>query len=750
MKFLDVFSGIGGFRMGLEQAGHTCIGHIEKDKYALASYKAIYDIKEDEYEGKDVTEIEDFTELKGKYDLLVGGFPCFSGDTLVTTITGVKPIKDIKVGERVLTHNSKFKEVLNVWKKESDDLYKIKYQGSDGLRVTGNHKLYVRSKTENGFTDAYWKECKDLDTDLDYLIVPSIKNAIGKSVQHISLEEAWILGRYAADGYIQDNKRTDSNTYNNKIVLCIGKSKIKDLEHIKEYHYTISKQRTVYKVILCSERLKNLAYNIGKGSANKKAGFMFTQSIEIIKEFLKGYYAGDGYLKDNKVKCSSVSKRLIYDISILHSIAYNSSFSISNFIPPKKKIIEGREVNQNPYWIFSSRIDSDSKGHMLEIEGEIWTKLKSKERIYNTHKVYDLEVKDEHTYTVNNIGVHNCQSFSIAGHRKGFNDTRGTMFFYLAKILEQTKPSFFLFENVKGLLSHDKGDTFEVILNTLDELGYNTSWNLFNSKDFGVPQNRERVYITGYLRGRGGREIFPIRQTSGKDYGNEYTNTVPTRFRGSGGETYIKSEQKIKQIGKFIQSSRKSPSRYRVFDETGISPTITTAQGGGLNPHIIDKGNNNTNKNKIISVGGGKSQGNKVYSPKGLSVTLSANGGGQGAKTGLYAIPIITPNRLKKRQHGRRYKTNGEPMFTLTAQDQHGVIINNKQKELGYRIRRLTPKECWRLQGFPDWAFERAKAIGTSDTQLYKQAGNAVTVNVVKAIGEEFKKMEKEIKNDSK
>lgn len=329
-----------------------------------------------------------------------------------------------------------------------------------------------------------------------------------------------------------------------------------------------------------------------------------------------------------------------------------------------------------------------------------------------------------------------CQSFSIAGHRKGFDDIRGTMFFYLAKILEQAKPPFFLFENVKGLLSHDKGKTFETIINTLDALGYNTQWQLLNSKDFGVPQNRERVYITGYLRKGSGREIFPLKRASRKDYGNEYTTTVTTS---------IKSEP------------------------------------------------------KVLRISGGRTQGNRVYSTKGLSCTLSANGGGQGAKTGLYAIPILTPDRINKRQNGRRYKTDGEPMFTLTAQDRHGVIIGEKDYTVKiknctkkgyqeakpgdginlaypesktrrgrvgdrvsntltasgnmgtldwdgkeYRIRRLTPKECWRLQGFPDWAFEKAREVGTSDTQLYKQAGNAVTVNVIQAIGDKLKEIEKE------
>lgn len=292
------------------------------------------------------------------------------------------------------------------------------------------------------------------------------------------------------------------------------------------------------------------------------------------------------------------------------------------------------------------------------------------------------------------------------------------------------------------------GGTFGVILTTLDALGYNTQWQLLNSKDFGVPQNRERVYITGYLREGSGREIFPLKRASRKDYGNEYATTVPTRYRGSGGETYIKSEQALLKLNK-------------------------------------------------------KPQAQTVYSTNGLACTLSANGGGQGGKTGLYAIPILTPNKIKTRQNGRRYKTDGEPMFTLTAQDRHGVIIGEKDytvkiknctkkgyqeakpgdginlaypesktrrgrvgdqvsntltanSNMGtldwngkeYRIRRLTPKECWRLQGFPDWAFEKAKEVGTSDAQLYKQAGNAVTVNVIQAIGQGLKILEDEIKEE--
>jgi len=382
-----------------------------------------------------------------------------------------------------------------------------------------------------------------------------------------------------------------------------------------------------------------------------------------------------------------------------------------------------------------------------------------------------------------------CQAFSVAGKRGGFNDTRGTLFFEIARIARILKPRYLLLENVKGLLNHAGGDTFFTILNTLAELGYWWEYQVLNSKDFGVPQNRERVFIVGHSRRFPRREIFPIAGTSG---------------------------QTIKQL-----------------------------------------------------VGG--PQGYRVYDPTGTSVTIASQTGGVGRETGLYAVPVLTPDRAEKRQNGRRFKEPGEPMFTLTAQDRHGVLINRGELKIrkdntstcldasyykgldnhgartgvmvsqrtgikevevgctldanyykglgsnqertgvmirhtkdgfhlarndekkssiqgthvtypkgrshclgtshvpmtiekpphipgpedinntvrsggrgsltakhnhdtihdGVRIRRLTPLECFRLQGFPDEHFHNAKAAGVSDSQLYKQAGNAVTVTVV-------------------
>lgn len=117
----------------------------------------------------------------------------------------------------------------------------------------------------------------------------------------------------------------------------------------------------------------------------------------------------------------------------------------------------------------------------------------------------------------------------------------------------------------------------------------------------------------------------------------------------------------------------------------------------------------------------------RVYEPE-ISTTIASEAGGLGAKTGLYTIPVLTPDRAKKRQNGRRFKTDGEPSFTLTGQDKHGVYD-------GAKIRRLTPTECMRLQGFPDdWCDLGSDGETISDTQKYKMAGNAVTTNVITEI----------------
>ena len=273
------------------------------------------------------------------------------------------------------------------------------------------------------------------------------------------------------------------------------------------------------------------------------------------------------------------------------------------------------------------------------------------------------------------VGGFPCQAFSVAGKLRGFNDTRGTLFFDVARILKHKKPKHFILENVRGLLSHDNGRTMQTILKVLTDIGYMVQWEVLNSKNYGVPQNRERVYIVGHLRGSSRPQIFPI------------------------GES-----QKVSD--KSREEKRKGSSE--------VSSTITSNYKRGV--HAMGEQYIMEPKELTKDI----SMAYRVYDSNGLSTTLKAVGGGVGAKTGLYQVKAcLTPDRKEKRQNGRRFKDNEEPMFTLTGQDKHGVMINSQ-------IRRLTPTECERLQGFPDgWT------DGISDTQRYKCLGNAVTTNVV-------------------
>lgn len=290
-----------------------------------------------------------------------------------------------------------------------------------------------------------------------------------------------------------------------------------------------------------------------------------------------------------------------------------------------------------------------------------------------------------------------CQAFSIAGKRHGFNDSRGTLFFEIARILKDKKPKFFILENVKGLLSHDSGRTFQTILKILTDLGYQVQWQLLNSKFFGVPQNRERVFIVGCYGKECIGKIFPIRNQNKTDVRDDVKNSHFVLLSN-------KKRPMIKTVSNTIDANyyKGFGNQYR----TGIIiGTIRTYKSG-----------NGFRKMKSD-----------------LCPTIPARAREDGNGLPAIAFPVLTPSRIKKRQNGRRFKNNNEVMFTLTGQDIHGIYD-------GYRIRRLTPLECFRLQGFPDDMVTTAQSLGISDSRLYKMAGNAVTVNVVEAVARQLVK----------
>lgn len=227
-----------------------------------------------------------------------------------------------------------------------------------------------------------------------------------------------------------------------------------------------------------------------------------------------------------------------------------------------------------------------------------------------------------------------CQAFSVAGKQLGFEDARGTLFFEIARAAKEIKPRYIFLENVRNLLSHDKGKTFERMLKILDELGYDVEWQVLNSKNFGVPQNRERVFIVGHLRGERTSRIFPI-----------------TR-----GAARVSNGSSIDKVYKVREAVKKGYSLAGIGDSINFSHPNSKTRRGRVGKNIAN---------------------------------------------------------------------------TLLTSDEQGVVLSD------YKIRKLTPRECWRLQGFPDWAFDKAQEVN-SNSQLYKQAGNSVTVNVIEEIAKRF------------
>ena len=328
---------------------------------------------------------------------------------------------------------------------------------------------------------------------------------------------------------------------------------------------------------------------------------------------------------------------------------------------------------------------------------------------YNAIHGTDFPVSDITKWTASDMGIEEkdkyeyimtysfpCQSLSIAGKQEGMakgSGTRSGLLWEVERLLEEcgnNLPQILLMENVDAILFEKNRKHFFQWCNRLEEFGYKNYYQVLNAKDYGIPQNRNRCFMVSIL----GNYYFefpkPIKlELCVKDM---LEKEVP--------EKYYLSKQ---TIDFFISNTIK-------HKEKGNGFTFNPTNGDGVAKAITSKAGSRMDDNFI---------------------------------TDDVCIPCLTPDRLKKRQNGRRFKENGDSMFTLTAQDIHGVVISNpdikqlgniSNKEGAFRIRKLMPIECFLLLGFTREDFFKVKAVGISDSQCYKQAGNSIVVQVLEAI----------------
>lgn len=820
MKFIDFFAGIGGFRRGMELAGHECVGFCEFDKFATASYISMHLLTEEQRKTLEDIPIKKRQKeiLKEEYrngewyandirrvyagdipkaDCWCFGFPCFAKGTYILTEKGYIPIEDVSVGDKVLTHKGRWRKVTATMHRDGARLWDVNGFGILPTRTTAEHPYYVTKPDQ----PMEFKKVEQLDDSwYSTMVLPDAES------DGYSKEMWWIIGRYLADGWRVERKDRPSG---GRIVFAISDDKRTEFEQrLREakLHGTYTKERTCGKYHVCNNQLYEYLEKFGKYAHGKRIPReALCLPREKAKYFFDGYMSGDG--RSDREEATSTSAALILGMCIIAQRLGKSVPAVYYTRRDEKCVIQGRECRQRDTYTF--RISSKSvKGHYRAryVCRELYQPTESDD--FGT--VYNISVEEDNSYVANGAIVHNCQDISVAGKQAGFQGNRSSLFFrvmYLVgQLKEEDKPTYLFIENVKNLLSVNGGWDFARLLIEMEQWGYDAEWQVLNSKDFGVPQNRERCFIIGHLRGRSTSKVFPIEGTDGE-------NSVSLNLFGC--------------------LNGRNSQRDRVYSGDGLAPTISTKPGGNTEPKVSIKIIGEINS----------SQDGKILSTDGIANCHSAGH----RNNPKIAIPVLTPDRAEKRQNGRRFKEDGEPMFTLTSQDRHGVatsipvsmsrnVIENEinvahclntndsrkffgknQKgnaviecvadksdvtvkvaeatKQGYSecrvgidtvnlsvtgsktrrgrvgkeiantldtscnqgifvqvseeltvyavwyekyqcyiaIRKLTPKECFRLQGWSDDYFKKAQFVN-SDSQLYKQAGNGVTVTVIETI----------------
>lgn len=573
VKILELFGGIGSPRVALRNLGvpTKAIDYVEIDEKAVSSYNAMF-AHELGYKTQSVVGYD------LKPDILIHGSPCFVVDTLVLTKNGYKKIVDITTDDEVLTHRNQYKKVVDFLEQGKKAIWHIKAMGFDELKTTSNHKFFVRERSYSyatnksgnrvktrSFGNPEWVECQDLTINhfLGIAInqeskMPSwdgVEYTRGKSTYvknslPINDDRFWYLvGRYLGDGWIRNRKERNGNL--SGVTVCCGEHKIEEFKDAigDLFTYTLIKERTVYKLQFSNKELATFMEQFGRGASNKKLpGFIFDLPASKLKMMLDGYMASDGYKVDETLfKVSSVSKELIYGIAQCVAKVYHTPYSIHKVEVEKKKVIEGRVVNQRDYYVLTYKTKSSDASEAFYEDGYIWFPIRDIIETNEKEDTYDITVEDDHSFTANGCIAHNCQDFSIAGHQKGADkgsETRSSLMWETVRIIEEMgewKPKYVIWENVKNVLSKHMRVNFDNYLAYMEKLGYTNSFKVLDARDFGVPQARERVFTISVLDGEEFdfdrlelKEMQPLSDLLDDDYMDCHIVTQPSILSGVG------------------------------------------------------------------------------------------------------------------------------------------------------------------------------------------------------------------------
>lgn len=470
-NILSLFDGMACGHIAMEQADIPIDSYIayEIDKYAIQT--ATHNFPNIVEKG-DVFDA-DFTEYKGQVDYLIGGSPCFTKGHYVLTINGYKDISDIEIGDMVLTHKNRYKPVTRLYKREAPTT-QVKITGYDTITTTDNHPFYSVQRSKNSykeykkchswrkFSEPTWTKVSDMNKDT--MCGMHINDARPVDTYYdLDNETMWLLGRYVADGHIRKTKRPErKDSYQYQFIISCGESKIDDFKSaIKNHHYScFSHSESTYRCVFSSMDLVNFVIDnkFGKSASTKRIPeFIYSMPVEKKKAFLDGYMSGDGcFLKDsNGYSATTVSKELAIGLQRLITQIYKTNVGICKNDNNRPHFIDGREINPNfPLYtvLFKDSIRKQSVAHIKD--DIVWTAFKSKHPTGKTETVYNIEVADDNSYTVNNLIVHNCTYWSIAQKNNRETEASGLgweLFSQYVRALREAEPKYFLYENNKSM-----------------------------------------------------------------------------------------------------------------------------------------------------------------------------------------------------------------------------------------------------------------------------------------------------------
>ena len=635
LNVIELFGGIGAFTQAVKSLDLpiNIVDYVEINPYSVKAYNAINGT---DFPPQDITQFHAIGDKYSNIDVIMHGSPCFTADALVLTKDGYKKIIDVEVGDYVLTHENTYEKVVNFFDNGKKDIIRLVTSNMDEIKTTSNHRFWVRTMyqtyptkedgkrtVQRNWKSPEWKEVKDLTTT-DWVgvainqnnIIPDWHgieckrwtNTYIKKELNMEDENLWYLvGRYLGDGWTRVRNNRGGNI--SGIIICCAKDKADAFatKISEKYHYTLVHDRTTDKFQFANRELGAFCAQFGHSASNKFIpGFVFDMPVDLIKSLLAGYFESDGCCTHDTFKATSTSRELMYGIAQLIAKAYHLPCSIYKTERPKTHVIEGRVVNQHDSYQLTYRREEDvTKRSMFYEDGYLWYPIRKIEPLNTQENVYDIEVENSHSFTANSTICHNCQDFSIAGKQKGGTEgsgTRSSLLYETIRIVTECKPKVVIWENVPNLVSSKFQHVFMDYVRKMIALGYRSYYKVLNAKDYGIPQNRERVFTVSIL-GEHKPYVFPekeplhlrlidlLEKNVDESYylsdkmiekftwtKNGYNNAVASQLNAAkrikdqtSAETDV-YKPRIRQIG----SLNKGHQRDAVLDINGITGTLTS------------------------------------------------------------------------------------------------------------------------------------------------------------------------------